>query len=149
MIFWGSWSFVFINTWGIKLVIQRKAQELVGLFGNKLETLAEAQTLSEWLRASEIPKPWGSNVFVACARQADPQATNLYRLWKPSSWIRNTVSDSTVGNTLALSPLNGYSKILRKWDRVHKVLDYTILISTVLLNNELNGKHWSKHSKAL
>ena len=30
------------NTWGIKLVIQRKAQELVGLSGNKPETSTEA-----------------------------------------------------------------------------------------------------------
>ena len=73
------------NTWGIKLVIQRKAWELVGLSGNKPETLAEAQTLGEWLRALGIPKLWGSNVFVAHVRQADPWATNLYHLWKQSS----------------------------------------------------------------
>ena len=44
-------------TRGIKLVIRRKAQESVGLSGNELETLAEAQTLGEQLRASGIPKP--------------------------------------------------------------------------------------------
>ena len=52
-------------TWGIKLVIQRKAQESVGLSRNEPETSAEAQTLSEQLRVSGIPNPWGPNVFVA------------------------------------------------------------------------------------
>ena len=149
MYFGEAESLSLYNTWGIKLVIQRRAQESVGLSRNKPETSAEAQTLGEWLRALWIPKPWGSNVFVARTRQADPQATNLYRLWKLSSQIRNSVSDSAVGDTWASSPLNSYSKILRKWDRVCKVLVYTILICIGLLNNELNGKHWSKRCKAL
>ena len=59
------------NTWGIELVIWRKAQESVGLSRNKPETSAEAQTLGEWLRALGIHNLWGSNMFVACVRQAD------------------------------------------------------------------------------
>ena len=35
------------NTWGIKLVIRGKAQELVGLSGNEPESSAGAQTLGE------------------------------------------------------------------------------------------------------
>ena len=73
------------NTLDINLIIWRKARESVGLSGNEPETSAEAQTLGEWLRASGIPKLWGSNVFVAHVRQADPWTTNLYRLWKLSS----------------------------------------------------------------
>jgi hypothetical protein len=72
-------------TWGSNLVIRRKARESVGLSGNESETSAEAQTLSERLMVSGILNLWGSNVFVARARQLDPWATNLYRLWKPSS----------------------------------------------------------------
>ena len=128
MIFGETEALNLYNTWGIKLVIWRKAWESVGLSGNEPETSAEAQTLGERLRVSGTPKLWGSNMFAAHARQADPQATNLYRLWKPSSEIGNTISDSAIGNTWASSPSNSYSKILRKWDKVRKVLDYIILI---------------------
>ena len=72
-------------TWSNILVIWKKARESVGLSGNESETSAEAQTLGERLMVSGILNPWGPNVFVACARQLDPWATNMYRLWKPSS----------------------------------------------------------------
>ena len=85
MIFGEAEALYLYNTWGIKLVIQRKARESVGLSGNEPETLAEAQTLGKQLRVSGIPNPWGSNMFVARARQTDPWATNLYCLWKLSS----------------------------------------------------------------
>ena len=85
MIFGEAEASYLYYTWGIKLVIRRKARESVGLSGNEPETSAEAQTLGDRLMASGIPNPWGYKVFMAHARQADPQATNLYRLWKPSS----------------------------------------------------------------
>ena len=84
-VMWEAEALYLYNTWGSKLVIQRKARELVGLSGNEPETSAEAQTLGEWLRASGIPKPRASNMSVAHVRQTDPQATSLYHLWKPSS----------------------------------------------------------------
>ena len=82
---WEAEALYLYNTQGSKLVIWRKAQELVGLSGNESETSAEAQTLGKWFRASGIPKPRGSNMFVAHTRQTGPQATNLYRLWKLSN----------------------------------------------------------------
>ena len=57
MIFGEAEALYLYNTQGIKLVIQRKARESVGLSGNEPETSAEAQTLGEQLRASGILKP--------------------------------------------------------------------------------------------
>ena len=84
-VIWETVASYLYYTWGSNLVIRRKARESVGLSGNESETLAEAQTLSEHLMVSGTLNPWGFNVFVARARQLDPWATNLYRLWR-SRW---------------------------------------------------------------
>ena len=82
---------------------------------------------SVWTPGGLRPNPWLSVKSSVCGLH-EASHTNLYCLWELSSYIRNTVSDSAVGDTWASSSSNSYSKILRKLDRVRKVLDYTILI---------------------
>ena len=64
MIFGEAEASYLYNTWGIKLVIWRKAWELVGLSENEPETSAEAKTLSEWLRALGIPETLSRSLSV-------------------------------------------------------------------------------------
>ena len=67
----------------------------------------------QWTPGGLRPNPWLSVKSSVCGLH-EASHTNLYCLWELSSYIRNTVSDSAVGDTWASSSSNSYSKILRK-----------------------------------